>query len=79
MSADSVLVDIICYVSVNAGPVYCLSCLCLHLLHPQVGPVQVSNGTVKESWGNVDAASLEEEAGLYGQLILGVPEVLGYP
>ena len=33
---------------------------------------------VKEFWGNADAATLEEEAGLYGQLILGTPEVSGY-
>ena len=41
--------------------------------------MQVSEGTVKELWENADAAIFEEEANLYGQLILGAPEVSGYP
>ena len=72
-------VDVICYICIDAGPVYCLSCLCLHLLHPLVGSVQVSEGTVEEFLENADMATLEEEASLYGQLVSATPEVSGYP
>ena len=79
LGADSALTDIVCYVCIKVGPVDCLSCLCLHLLHPLVGSVQVSKGMVKKFQGNADAASLEEEASLYEQLIPSAPEVLDDP
>ena len=77
--ADGISVDVICYICVKAGPIYCLSCLCLHLLHPLVSSMQVRKGTVEEFWGNVDTATLEEEASLYRKLIPGTTEMLGYP
>ena len=78
LGADSALADIICYIGINARPVYCPSCWCLHLLYPLVGSIYVSEGMVKEFGGNADTASLEEEAGLYGQFIPGTSEVLGH-
>ena len=79
LGTDGASADVICYICVNAGSVYCISCLCLHLLYPLVGSMQVSKGMVKEFWGNINAATFEEEAGLYGQLVPGAPNVLGYP
>ena len=38
-------------VSIDAGPIDCLSYLCLHFLHPLVCSVEVSKGTVEEFWG----------------------------
>ena len=40
--------DVIDNVCMHAGPVNCLSCLALHLLHPQVYTMEVSKGPVKE-------------------------------
>ena len=79
LGADGALMDVVYYVCIDAGPVDCLSCLCLHFLHPLVGSMQVTKGTFKEFWGNKDRAFLEEEACLYGQLILGAPDVSGDP
>ena len=79
LGAGSALADINSYISVDAGSVHCLSCLCLHHFYPLVGSVQVSKDMAEEVWGNTDAASLEEEAGLYGQLVLGVPKMSGDP
>ena len=79
LGADGALTDIICYVCINARPVSCLSCLCLHLLHPLVGSIQVIEGTVKVFWGNADMASLEEEPSLYGQLVPSTLEVFSDP
>ena len=42
LGADGASADIICYIGVDAGPVYCLSFPCLHLLYPLVAPMQVS-------------------------------------
>ena len=58
LGADSASVDVICYIFINARPVYCLSSLHLHLLHPMVSYAQVSKGAVEEFWGNADSASL---------------------
>ena len=69
--------DVIGNVIIDAGPIICLSCLCLHLLHPLVCSVEVSKGVVKEFWGNTDLVSLQENTGLEGQLILDTPEVSG--
>ena len=41
--------------------------------------MEVSKGSVKELWRDADAVSLQEDTGLYGQLILGTPVVLGDP
>ena len=41
--------------------------------------MHVSKGVVEEFWRNKDVASLEEEAGPYGQLIPGAPEISGNP
>ena len=79
LAVDSASVDVICYICIDAGPVYYLSCLCLHFLHPLVGSLQVSNGAVEEFQGNADTASLEEEASLYRQHVPGAPEVSGDP
>ena len=79
LGAASASADIICYICINVGPVYCLSCLCLHPLHPYVGSMQVIEGMGEEFWWNTEAASLEEEASLYGQLITGAPELSGDP
>ena len=47
LGADSALVHVTGYICINAWPVNCLSCLCLHLIYPLVGSVQVSKGAVK--------------------------------
>ena len=73
LGADSASADIICYICIDARPLDCFSCLCLHLFHPFVGSMLVSKGVFEEFWGNVDTTSLEEEAGLYGQLIPDAP------
>ena len=79
LSADSALADIVDYICINVWPVHCLPCLCLHLVYPLVGSVQVSKSTVEWFQGNTNAGSPEEEAGFYGQLIQGSPEVSGEP
>ena len=79
LGADGELTDVICNVCIDAGPINCLSCMCLHLLHPLMGSLQIGEGTVEEFWGNTDLASLEEEAGLYGQFLPGTPEVSDNP
>ena len=33
LGADSTLADVINYICINAGPIHCLSCLCLHLIY----------------------------------------------
>ena len=40
--------DVIGDVSINARPIDCLSSLCLHLSHPLVCTMEVSEGTVEE-------------------------------
>ena len=42
LAADNASVDTIDYICVNAGPVHCLSCLCLYLVIPPVGSMLVS-------------------------------------
>ena len=69
--------DVIGDVSINAGPINCLYCLCLHLLHPLLCSVEVSKGMVKEFWGDADFVSLQKNTSLSGQLILGAPQVSG--
>ena len=74
--ADCALMDVVSYVCIDARPVDCLSCQCLHLLHPLVGSIQVSKGMVEEFGGNADVPSLKEEASLYGQFIPGTQKCL---
>ena len=46
--ADGASTDVVCDVCTSARSVECLSCLCLHLLHPLMDSVQVRKGMVKE-------------------------------
>ena len=39
--------------------------------------MEVSKGPVEELWRNANVISLQENTGLYGQLILGTPVVSG--
>ena len=71
--------DIVRDIGINVQPIHCFLHLCLHLLHPLVGPTKVSKGTVEEFCGNADLASLHENTSLYGQIVPGAPEVFGNP
>ena len=68
--------DIVSDISIDAGPVNYLFCLCLHLFYPLVCAMDVSEGTVEE-FGGTHSVSLQENTNLNGQLILGAPEVVG--
>ena len=78
-SADCAPADIVGYFSIDAGPIHCLSSLCLHHVYPLMDSVQVSKGAIEGFWGNADVGSLEEEAGFYRPLILGSPEMSDNP
>ena len=79
LSADCASADIISYFSIYARPIYCLSCLHLHLVYPLMCSVQVGKGMMEEFQSNADSVSLEEEAGFYGQFIPDSPEMSGDP
>ena len=46
--------DIVDDVSIDAGSINYLSCLCLDLLHPLVCSMETSKGMVKEFWRITD-------------------------
>ena len=53
--------DIICDVSIDAGPIDCFPHLCLHPFHPLVGSIEVIKGMVEEFWEDADAVFPSEE------------------
>ena len=58
--------DVVSDVSIDAGPIDFLSCLCLHLLHPLLCTLEVSKGTVEEFCEDTDSTSLQKNASLNG-------------
>ena len=65
LGAGCAVADIVGYVILYAGPIHCLSCLCLHPVYPLICSVQVGKDTVEEFWGNTYSGSFER-AGLNG-------------
>ena len=77
--ADGTPFYIISNVGIYAGPVDCFSDQGLHFLDPLMGTVWVSKCSVVELWRDIDMISLQENTGLYGQLVLGTPIMLDDP
>ena len=68
--------DVVNDICINARPVKCLSGLGLHLLHPLMCTVEVSEGPIEKLGEYAGRISLQENTGLDEQLIPGAPEVI---
>ena len=79
LGADGTPFDIVGDVGIYPCPVDSFSGQGLHFLNPLMGVMYISKCSVEELWRDAEAISLQEYISLYGQLILGVPVVLGDP